>query len=106
MAAPIFNIPNLIPGFDNLADIFNALLAIAFFAAGLAFLLNLVIGGIQWSSSGGDPKALETARGRIMHALVGLAIVAAAFAVTLIVEVVLGINIVSGFCIPTPGNPC
>lgn len=93
---PIFNIPNLIP-FANLGELFNVLLTLAFFAAGLAFFVNLLIGGIQWISSGGDPKALESARGRLMNAFVGLIIVVAAFAIALIIETVLGIKIVSGF---------
>lgn len=101
----IFQIPNLIP-FGNLGELFSVLLALVFFVAGLAFFINLLIGGLQWLSSGGDPKALQSARGRLMNAFVGLIIVVAAFAVALIIEVVLGINIVSGFCIPTPGSPC
>lgn len=101
----MFQIPNLIP-FDNLGDLFSVLLTITFFLAGLAFFINLLVGGMQWIASGGDPKALESARGRIMHALVGLLIVVAAFSVALIIETTLGIKIVTGFCIPTPGGPC
>ena len=101
----IFTIPNLLP-FNNLGEIFNALLALAFFVAGLAFFITLLIGGIQWITAGGDPKALDSARRRITNALVGLIIVVAAYAIALILEAVLGIRIVSGFCIPTPGSPC
>ncbi len=100
-----FHIPNLIP-FKNLGDLFQVLLSLAFFAAGLAFFLNLIVGGFQWISSGGDPKALQTARGRIMNAFVGLIIVVAAYAIALIVQTVLGIRIVSGFCIRLPGGTC
>lgn len=96
MPTPLFNIPNFSP-FPNLGGFSNALLSLAFFAAGLAFFINLLIGGIQWLSSGGDPKALQAARGRILNAFVGLIIVAAAFAIALIVETVLGIKIVTGF---------
>src|SRR3989344_3080598 len=102
---PIFKIPNL-PPFTNLGQIFNAILALAFFVAGLAFFITLLIGGIQWITAGGDPKALDSARRRITNALVGLIIVVVAYAIALILEQVLGIRIVSGFCIPTPGSPC
>ncbi len=102
---PIFTIPNLLP-FTNLGEIFNVLLTLAFFVAGLVFFINLLVGGLQWLSSGGDPKALQSARGRIMNAFVGLIIVSAAFAIAVIMETVLGIKIVSGFCIPIPGAAC
>jgi hypothetical protein len=93
---PIFELENKLP-FDNLGDLLTNLLTLAFFVAGVAMFFMLVIGGIQWISSGGDPKALDAARSRITNAVVGLIIVVAAFAIALILEKVLGINIVSGF---------
>ncbi len=99
---PIFAIPNVLP-FKNLGELFSALLTLVFFVAGLAFFINLLVGGIQWISSSGDPKALQLARGRLINSFIGLIIVVAAFAFALIIETVLGIRIVSGFCIPTPG---
>lgn len=101
----IFEIPKLIP-FDNFGDLFAALLSLVFFAAGLAFFVSLLIGGFQWITAGGDEKALNSARGRITNAIVGLIIIVAAFAIALILETVLGIRIVSGFCIPTPLEAC
>lgn len=105
LSAQVFVIPNLLP-FRDFGELFDALLSIAFFVAGLAFFVSLIVGGIQWMSSGGDPKALDSARHRIANSFVGLIIVVAAFAIALIVEQVLGIKIVSGFCIPTPGGQC
>lgn len=94
---PIFKIPNPIPKLDNLGDVLNILLGFVFFIAGLLMFFNLVIGGIQWITSGGDAKALDSARGRITNSIIGLIIVVAAFAIALILEQVFGINIVSGF---------
>lgn len=93
----LFEIPNLTP-FDNLGGLVDNLIQLIFFAAGLAFLIYLMIGGFQWITAGGDPKALESARGRITGAFIGLIIVVAAFSIALIIEAVLGIKIVSGFC--------
>ena len=53
----------------------------------------LVWGGIQWITAGGDKANVEAARGRITNALVGLAIIAAAYAVILLVGFVFGIEI-------------
>ena len=94
---PIFSLKNPLPNLDNLGDIFNILLSLAFFVAGVAMFFNLVIGGIQWISSGGDPKALDSARRRLTNAVVGLIIVVAAYAIALILQQVFGIRIVSGF---------
>lgn len=94
---PIFDIPNPIPSLDNLGDIFNNLLSLAFFVAGVAMFFNLVIGGIAWITAGGDPKAMDSARRRITNAVIGLIIVVAAYAIALILQQVFGINIVSGF---------
>ena len=97
----IFQIPNP-TGIKNLADLVDNLISLAFFAVGLGFFINLIIGGFQWMSSSGDPKSLQTARGRITNSLIGLIIVIASFSIALIVETVLGIRIVSGFCIQEP----
>ncbi len=96
-ASPIFSLKNPLPSLNNLGDIFNILLSLAFFVAGVAMFFNLVIGGIQWISSGGDQKALDSARRRLTNAVVGLIIVVAAYAIALILEKVFGIRIVSGF---------
>jgi len=90
------------PDLLNLGGMAANLLALAFFAAGVFFIVQLVIGGVSWTSAGGDPKAMEAARGRITNAVIGLVIVIAAFAITLIVTRVLGINIfrAGGITIP------
>ncbi len=82
-----------VPLFDNLADLVATFVRLAFLAAGIFFLVQVIIGGISWINAGGDPKALEAARARITNAVIGLVIVVAAFAVSLIMTTVLGINI-------------
>src|SRR3989338_6436126 len=62
-------------------------------AALLAFLY-LVLGGIQWITSGGDKTGMEAARNKITHAIVGLIIVGAAWAIMILVQNFLGITIV------------
>ncbi|MEX0622068.1 MAG: hypothetical protein WD187_03750 [Candidatus Woykebacteria bacterium] len=88
--------------FLNIGGIVGNLLTIAFFAAALFFLIQVAIGGISWINAGGDPKTLEAARGRITNAVIGIVIVAAAFAITIIVTTALGINIfkAGGITIP------
>jgi len=80
-------------GVLNIGRLAANFLTIAFFAAALYFLIQVVIGGISWINAGGDPKALEAARGRITHAVIGLVIVVGAFVLSLLVTRVLGINV-------------
>jgi hypothetical protein len=70
----------------------NVLALIFFFAALMAFVF-ILIGGLQWIMAGGDKVAASAARDRITAAVVGLLIVVAAFAITVILNAVLGINL-------------
>ena len=56
----------------------------------LAYLLT---GGVQWITSQGDKAALESARNKITHALIGLVIVAAAYAIFKLVGDFFGITL-------------
>jgi len=64
-------------------------------AALLAFFY-LILGGIQWITSGGDKAGMEAARNKITHAIVGLVIVGAAWAIMILVQNFLGITVIGG----------
>ena len=64
------------------------------FAFFLAFLY-LIMGGIQWITGGGDKSQLEQARNKITNALIGLVIVAAAYAVFTLVGQFFGLDVKS-----------
>lgn len=49
-------------------------------AAAIWFLFQVLYGGYQWLSSGGDSKQLQGARDRLTHAFIGLTIVIGAWA--------------------------
>lgn len=85
----------------NVGDLVSAGIGAAFLIAGLLVFVMLVIGGIQWITSGGDKENTQKARDRITHALVGLAIVAGAWALMQLVQFFFGINILSGFQLPS-----
>lgn len=61
--------------------------------AGLATFMYLVYGGIQWIMAGGDKGKLEEARAKITNGIIGLAIVASAWAVYLLLDYFFGIGI-------------
>lgn len=61
----------------------------------LFFLFILIIGGIQWISSGGDKNALEAARSKVTNAIVGIIILFSVFAVLLLIQNFFGISILT-----------
>lgn len=71
---------------SNLAD------GMLIFAFILAFMY-LLVGGFSWITSGGDKANLESARNKIIHALVGVIVVASTWAVITLLGKFLGLNI-------------
>lgn len=76
--------------------------SVALMVAAIAVFAFLVWGGIQWITSGGDKAKVEEARSRITNALIGLAIVAAAWAIMNLVSYFFGVDVLGpGATIPT-----
>lgn len=61
--------------------------------AAIAAFIYMIYGGVQWVMSGGEKEKLNEARGKITQALVGLAIVAAAWAIFKLIDYFFGIGI-------------
>ncbi len=76
-----------------LGKLISGLLGVLLVAGFLLAFMTLLISGIQWITSGGDKQALEKARGGITNAIMGLVIVAAAWAIMTLIGNFLGINI-------------
>jgi hypothetical protein len=100
-AAPVFaqNITvNRPPGFqiEDIGKLISNAAGVALIIAAILVFVFLVWGGIQWITSGGDKGKTEEARNRITAALVGLAIVAAAWAIIQLVSYFFGIDVFGG----------
>ena len=81
---------------EDLGLLVSRMIAVALMIAGILVFVYLVWGGIQWITSGGDKAKTEEARARITAALVGLAIVAAAWAVMQLIAYFFGISVIGG----------
>ena len=68
------------------------LLPYIFSIAGIALLIYLISGGFQLMTSRGDPKAIQSAQGKITNALIGFAIIFVAYFVVNILGQVLNIE--------------
>jgi len=78
---------------ENIGALISSVIGVALILAGILVFAMLVWGGVQWIMSGGDKAKTEEARNRITAALVGLAIVASAWAIMKLVEYFFGLNI-------------
>jgi len=80
-------------GGASLGKLISSLVGALFIAAFLLAFMTLITNGLQWITAGGDKQALEKARNGITNAIMGLVIVAAAFAIMTLVGQFFGIDI-------------
>jgi hypothetical protein len=66
--------------------LFNLGLLIGLFGV----LIYIALGAIKWIMAGGDAKALQSARDTIIHACIGLILLASVFAITKVMEIFIG----------------
>lgn len=90
-------------GVKDFGNLLTAGLQLALIIAAILTFVYLIWGGIQWITSGGDKAAYEAARGRITAALIGLAIVAAAWALMKLIGYFFDISVFK-FQIKSAGN--
>lgn len=62
--------------------VINGVLSTAYFAAGVACVIVIIIAGILFATADGNPQQIARARNAIIYALVGLGAVLMAFVIT------------------------
>lgn len=72
-------------GVSNVESFIKSIITVLSAIAGLVATLFLVVGGIGYMTSSGNPDNLDRAKRTIMHSLYGLAIVIGAFVISNIV---------------------
>lgn len=66
------------PPFENFGELFTSIISFALAAAGVVFFFMFLWGGLRYMMSRGDDKALDSARGTLTTAIVGLLIIVSA----------------------------
>lgn len=102
-ADPTINIakpPNI--QIENIGLLISSVIGTLLVVAALLAFFYLILGGIQWITSGGDKTGMEAARNKITHAIVGLVIVGSAWAVMILVQNFLGIGDIAGGTVTLP----
>ena len=81
------------PGSAFLQQLLPNLIGLGFIVGVVLFVFYLLWGAIGWIVSGGDKAAIESARGKVVNAVVGLIILFSIFAVIKLIEAFFGVNI-------------
>ncbi len=76
-----------------LGKLISGLIGVLLIVAFVMATFYLITGGISWVTSEGDKANLEKARNKITHAIMGLLIVAAGYAIFKLVGQFLGLDI-------------
>ena len=85
----------------TVSGIISGAISLVLIVVALVFFFILVFGGLRWVTSGGDEKKVGEARAQITNALIGLAIVFAAWAIMKLIGTVFGIDILGNLSIPS-----
>ena len=75
----------------TLGTIVSSLLPYLFVIAGLILLLYLIWGGFSLMTSAGDPKKVESAKGKVTNAVIGFIIIFVSYWLVQILQVVFGL---------------
>ena len=78
---------------NTLGDFVSHTIPAIILVAALATFIYLIYGGVEWITAGGEKGKIENARNRITQGIVGLAIVACAWAISSLVMYFFGIDI-------------
>lgn len=85
----------------SVGALLSGLVSAAIIIAAILAFVYLVWGGLNWLTSGGDKTKTEEAQKRITAAIIGLAIVAASWALIQLIANVFGLNFQEGITLPT-----
>ena len=77
----------------------NNVLSIALTGLGLVMFVMLVVGGFKYLTAGGDPKAMESAKGTLTWAIAGLILAILAWFILSAIQNLTGVNVTT-FTIP------
>lgn len=82
-------------GGTALATLMSNLWRAVIVAGGLALLLYLVWGGLEWIMAGGDKTKVEDARSKITQGIIGMAVLSATVAIAIFLSEVLQLDLLN-----------
>jgi hypothetical protein len=79
--------------FKDLENLVGNVINVILGFAGITFFVLLVIGGIRFITSGGDPKATEGAKKTLTYALGGFLVILLAFLILVLIYKITGVEV-------------
>ncbi len=103
-------ISNIGYGSQGIGHFLSQLIQLLYVAAAIVFVFMILWSAFQWIMSAGDKEKLNAVRSRMIHAIIGIALLAAAFVIIRFFGQVTGFHFFQGqenpdFSLPTP-TPC
>jgi len=91
-------------GVAELENLVSRIISLSVAASGIALLVVLTIAGFKFLTSGGEPKAIQSASQAVTWALLGMLFLVIAWLVLQLIESITGVQ-VTKFCIELSGCP-
>lgn len=82
-----------IPTISNLQDVFQNVVGAVIGFAGICLFVLLLVGGVKYITSGGDPKNTEGAQKTITYAIGGLVTLLLSYFVLVLIREITGVNV-------------
>jgi hypothetical protein len=92
---PVLGNLGQLSGVDFIKQAIPALIGYGFLIGAIIFFFMILVGSIRWISSAGDKGALESARGTITNAVVGLVILFSLFAILDLIHIFFNVTIMT-----------
>ncbi len=90
--AGIENIDN-VATLKGLEGVFENVISVALGLGAIALFIMLLIGGVKYITSGGDPKRIEEARKALTYAILGMVLLASAYLILRFIGIFTGADI-------------
>lgn len=78
---------------SDIVDILQNIIKLLAPIAAVAFFIMLLVGGFQFLTSGGDPKAAAAARGTLTFAVIGVILVVVSWLILQLIATVTGASV-------------
>jgi len=76
----------------GISKIVSSVIGVITIAAGIWFLIQFLLGGFGFITSGGDKAKLQTARDKLTNALIGIIVVVASWAIVALAGTFFGVD--------------
>lgn len=82
--------------------LFQNILSAALMFVGVVAVFTIIIGGVRFITSRGDPKQIEGAKGVLTWGIIGLVLILFSFMIIKIIAFATGVDVITKFGFPTP----